>query len=65
MWGEILSVWWALSVASARGLLQSRLEQGACVKTKVKICFFMFLIIEGGWPLLLSPILYYSLVIVT
>lgn len=58
-------MWWALSVASVRGLLQSRLEQGACVKTKVKIYFVMFLIIEGGWPLLLSPILYYSLVIVT
>lgn len=38
------------------GLLQSRLEQGACVKIKVKICFFMYLIIEVGWPLLLSPI---------
>lgn len=43
-------------VASVRGLLQSRLAQGACVKTKVKICFFMFLIIEVAWPLLLSPI---------
>lgn len=57
MWGEILSVSWALSVASVRGLLQSRSKLGACVQTKVKI---RFLTKEDGKPLLLSFI-YYSI----